>query len=164
MKKIFLALLLILVSSSFASANKPIKNSPDGFRGMKWGDPLSALGKTAEFVHEEPVFGFKYYSKTDEDLSFGSAQLSSINYTFWKGQFISVGLRCKTPSDFPAMKAAAIEKFGKPVKPDNSIEKYTWQDDNVLITLEQNSERMIIAFLPLLIKCTQEYEASKGKL
>ncbi len=164
MKKIVFVLLLILVLSSVSAANKAIKNSPDGFRGIKWGDPISALGKTDGSLYEEPVFGFKYYSKADEDLSFGSAQLSSINYTFWKGQFISVGLRCKTPSDFPAMKAAAIEKFGKPVKPDNSIEKYTWQDDNVLITLEQNSERMIIACLPLLIKCTQEYEASKGKL
>lgn len=163
-KKIVFALLLILVFSPVAGANKPIKNSPDGFRGIKWGDPLSALGKTDGHVYEEPVFGFKLYSRVDEDLSFGSAQLSSVSYAFWKGQFINVGLHCKTPSDFPAMKAAAIERFGKPVKPDGSIEKYIWQDENVLITLEQNSPKMMIYFLPLLKKCTLEQEPSKKKL
>ncbi len=161
MKKIVFALLLILVLSSVSAANKPIKNSPDGFRGIKWGDPVSALGKTDGHVYEEPVFGFKLYSRADEDLSLGSAQLSSLNYTFWKGQFISVGLGCKSPSDFPAMKAAAIQRFGKPVKPDRSIEKYTWQDDNVLITLDQNSLKMMIFYLPLLEKCMGEHNDSR---
>lgn len=77
MKKILLALLIIFAFCSISTAT--IKDSPDGFRGIKWGDPPSALG--ARIKTGDGQFSITYEKKGDK-LSIGSAKLKSIRYKF----------------------------------------------------------------------------------
>lgn len=163
MKKVLIAMILALAICTAASANKSMKNSPDGFRGIKWGDPISALGKTAQMVEENKVDETKFYIKTDEDLTLGGASLSAIAYVFWREQFATVMIRCKSPSEFEALKAVAVERFGTPVKPNRFIESYGWLDDNAFVSVSQNPPTMTIASMKLFKEQQVERE-KKAKL
>lgn len=159
MKRILLAVILLLVLASLAAANKPMKNSPDGFRGIKWGAPVSALGKTAQLVEEDKMDETKFYQKTDEDLTLGGATLSRIAYVFWRGKFTSAIIKCDSASEFPALKSVAVARFGTPVKPNEFIERYGWLDDNALVSLYQNPPTLMIVSMRLY----NEQQAAREK-
>ncbi len=157
MKKVILSILLVILIESMGFASIPdFKNSPDGFRGLKWGDSVSALGVNAELIRNEPKIETVQYSKKGEVLSLGGADLSQVVYFFWKDKFISVMLICKSPSDFHPLKEVAIERFGNPVKPNRYIEKYGWLDDNAMINLSKNPPSMAITSVSLLLQQIQE--------
>lgn len=162
MKKIMLALVLVFVFASVSTADKPIKNSPDGFRGIKWGSPISALGKTAKMVEEDKNDETKFYQKTNEDLTLGGATLSRVAYSFWRGKFAGVIIKCDSSAEFEALKSVAIERFGTPVKPNRYIETYGWIDGNAFISLTKNPTRLMIVSMRLFNE-QQEARAKKAK-
>lgn len=157
MKKAMLAVVLVFVFASMSTANKTMKNSPDGFRGIKWGDPVSALGETARLIEEDKLSEAEFYLRTDEEMSLGGASLHTVAYVFWKGKFTTVIIRCNGSSDFDALKAVAVERFGTPVKPNRFIESYGWLDDNALVSVSKNPATLMIASM----RFYKEREAEK---
>lgn len=83
----------------------------DGFRGMKWGDPLPKEGM--KFLRKDPSYGGVYkYTRKGEDLKIGQAELDSIEYSYWNGKLSSVGIRCYGHSNFSSLLDAFKQKFG----------------------------------------------------
>ena len=85
MKKIFfLALFIVVLAGSCVSA----ANAPDGFRGIKWGTPISNL---SGMIYTNDVGDrLKMYIRPTDKLSVGNVPLKYLFYDFIDGKFTGV--------------------------------------------------------------------------
>lgn len=132
MRKACFAVLIILLLATTTTANRYMKNSPIGFRGVKWGDPPSALGNSYMLVED-------HYIREGDGLAIGDARLSTIIYRFWKNRLEAVFIQAPR-NQFPALRDAMFLYFGLPYKPDKYEESYMWQDNNALILLVERGD------------------------
>lgn len=127
MKKTLLAIFTILVFCSASAAE--IKNSPDGFRGVKWGDPPSALGDRDK-VEGTPLLST--YIKKGDALSFGDAEVKEIEYTFVRDRlFAAATITVKYKRDCDRLKDALVAEYGTPSLDEK--EKTVWKLDTITI-------------------------------
>lgn len=163
MKKALLAVLLVFFFCSVAVA--AIKDSPDGFRGIKWGQSPAALGENAILVDSSGKKSF-YYIKGD-NCRIGEADVDCISYFFWDNKFITATILAEGEFNSSALKAAMIEWYGEQYDLDSDGE-HVWSDDNAYITLTIEMGDTItsatITSVPLLKAMIEDEdeEAKKG--
>lgn len=163
MKKTLFAVLAIFIFCSTGSA--AIKDSPDGFRGIKWGQSPSALGKYTLLAH---TGGLGYYLKNDDKLKIGDADLTSIMYIFWENKFVMAVIQTEGSGNSNALRTAMIARYGEPEHGQNNAnESSVWHDDNIVITYNYNMNALetsaAIANKPLLQKMLGQGEAAAQK-
>lgn len=103
---IFVALLLL------AGAGLAFKNEPEGFRGLKWGDPVSDNMQLS--TKEDESCRCKYYTLPGDKLKLGDAELSEIKYGFLNGQFSLVALHLEGIRNYNYIKMICHGQFGEP--------------------------------------------------
>jgi len=96
-------LIMIFIVSGFA-----FQNEPEGFRGLKWGDPPT---EGMELVKETD--GVKRYVRLDEKLYLGDAKLSRILYHFKQDEFIFVSLDFSGNENYGVLNMICRGKFGE---------------------------------------------------
>jgi hypothetical protein len=145
---------------------KTYQNEPDGFREIKWGTDIAKL-KDMEFKRVDPSYGgCTVYTKKDDKLKIGNADLKTIEYSLWKDQFNSVLISTKGYTNWSNLKEACFEKFGKGYKPNRFLEEYSWFGDTTSMSLEYNefSEKGILYMYSEKIgKQQDEYDKQKAK-
>lgn len=130
MKKTLLAILLIFAFCSVGAA--AIKDSPGGFRGIRWGQSPAALGKNA--VGLQMSGDVRGYLRTDDNLKIGGANVESIRYAFWENKFLQVIIKAKGVMNGQLLKAAMIARYGQPdIQSDSADYSYLWLDDKAFI-------------------------------
>jgi hypothetical protein len=103
-----LACILLQVFACIAYAN-----APEGFRGMKWGDPVSRLPNAIAASNPPGCYGNRR-----EELRLGNAQLFGVLYCFENDRLTRVELRSATGEDnLKAFEEAVITVFGQPLPP-----------------------------------------------
>lgn len=130
MRKIAVVAILVmgLVSLEMAFA---FQNEPEGFRGLKWGDPPGE-DMIDERKHKDNA-DWVWYDRSEEFLQVGKATLWSISYGFYKGKFFYVSIL--TAHDYEHLKDVLILKFGRGVwKPPVT----SWFGDTTTVKLEQS--------------------------
>jgi hypothetical protein len=117
MKKIF-GLLIIL--AGFVLAVEPI----EGFRDMKFGDPIEKLGKDKVFIGTS-LSKTSVYNRPTDSLMIGDMKLKSITYGFCNGKLCQVSCFFENNGDIEEMAFkkttlyfALIKKYGEPVEND----------------------------------------------
>jgi len=128
-------ILFFLLAYAFAS---PIQAANiEGFRGLKWGDPLPKEGMT--FIEKNPESGGVYsYTRDNDKLKIGAAKLERITYKFWQNKLFSVHIEYSESHNFSALLAAFTEKYGKPnLQPGTAgiLQSYTWGEKDVAIIM-----------------------------
>lgn len=109
----------------------------DGFRGIKWGTTLSSLDNTLNYVATDPELGgIKKFTKKDDKLKIGEADLERIEYTFWNDTFCGVRIYVKGQKNFNALKNATFEEFGKGKQILPNTENYIWTEKETTIMLK----------------------------
>jgi hypothetical protein len=101
-------------------------NEPDGFGGIKWGTKISTLKGMSKLGTDPSFGGIDIYIRKGEELKFGDAKLSGIQYGFWKGKFADVRITVKGKENWPVLKNAVFAKYGKGNQADPNVEKYAW--------------------------------------
>jgi hypothetical protein len=161
MKKLLSVGLLLIFMGSFAFTHPEDFNpgtEPDGFRGIKWGTPISTL----EDMHAVWDGGDrKYYERKDDSLEIAGAKLHRIIYTFWQGQFSEVKIDIlkdyTNPQDkfahFKILREVCFERFGARRKVLVGSEEYSWfgtaswvklvRDDPGSLHLTMGSRRLL---------------------
>jgi hypothetical protein len=110
-------------------------NAPDGFRGMKWGDPVARLPNAIALSNPPGCYGNRR-----EELRLGSAQLFGVFYCFDNDRLIRVELRSATGEDnLKAFEEAVITVFGQPLPSEpgtsRNVRHFTPPDALVGVTL-----------------------------
>ncbi len=121
----FLLFFLLTLVPTLLAARTDI----DGFKGMRWGNYLSDLQQTRKLVltKEGGKSGSDLYAIENEELRFGKATLTGIQYSFSKERLHSVILLFTGSKNFTAMKAEALARFGESTKIELSGEEmYNW--------------------------------------
>lgn len=99
---------LLQVCACIAHANA---GAPDGFRGMKWGDPVARLPNAIAVSNPPGCYGNRR-----EELHLGNAQLFGVLYCFDNDRLVRVELRSATGEDnLRAFEEAVIAVFGQPL-------------------------------------------------
>lgn len=108
MRRLLLLMLVPLVLSFAASPGAAA--APEGFRGMKWGDPVAQL-PNALAVNNPPGC----YANRREDLRLARAALFGVLYCFENDKLVRVELRSATGDDnLKAFRDAVTGIFGEP--------------------------------------------------
>jgi len=113
----------------------------DGFRGMRWGSNLADLqqSKKLTLTKEGGKSGASLYALENDNLRFGKATLTSINYSFAKERLQGAILLFSGAKNFTAVKAEAMAKYGDSKKIDqNGEEMYNWPGAATSIILSYN--------------------------
>ena len=100
-------------------------SEPHGFRGLEWGRDISTLKdmkhySTEEFSTKGDVQ--KLYTRKNEVLKIGTAQVESIHYYFWKGKLYKVQINVKGLNNYNKLIDLCFNEFGK--LPPDSITGY----------------------------------------
>ncbi len=158
MKKFLLVLVAVLLVSTVAYAEyNPLsfKNKePNGFRCLKWGTELSAIGGM-RVIGEEKEKMLKLCIREGDRLRFGSAKLKEILYIFWNDKLWAVYMSTSGYQNAQRLKKAAYKAFGKPYK-DPRGERYYWSGKRTGIVLEILSEAADFALFSVAISEQRE--------
>jgi hypothetical protein len=91
-------------------------SEPHGFRGIEWGRDISTL-KDITYHSTESIstkgLVQKLYTRKNEVLKIGTAQIQSIHYYFWKRKLYSVQINVKGLNNYNRLKAYCFKKYGK---------------------------------------------------
>ena len=125
MKKITVVLLIIVLVLALSVGVFAFQNEPDGFRGLKWGDPPT---EDMEFVYGGDIS--KNYMRPDDKMSVGKAVLEFIVYAFvdvdGELMFYSADLLFVNEGSFDILKAVCKQRFGPPAF--EQSEELDWVD------------------------------------
>lgn len=162
-KFLFFALaLFVLLLPSITMAH----NDMDGFRGIKWGTAYTDVQNIMKPTRHDVVFGGVYFcQRTNDPLKIGSATLKSIEYGFWQGQLMCVGIRTDGYSDFVGLKQALDAKLGKAYQDNEYIEDYSWRAKSYSATLEYdqfNRKGSLVLISTEVIKKAAQWQKQKA--
>lgn len=141
MKKINLSLMIVLLFMfALVSITQGFQNEPEGFRDLKWGDPPTEDMRKFFWPGNNLSDSGLYWRETD-NLQIGGAELESIKYGFYLGQFRRVFIETKNDNAEP-LKDVLELKFGLGEKFDNflddNITMYQWTGDKAMVKLVTN--------------------------
>lgn len=135
-KKIVLTVILILICATSACA---MKGSADGFRNLKWGYPVSALGKSNLEVKQGDELAV--YSKVGDNLSFENIPTESIFYYFKNDRFVNVSI-VFLAKHTEAVNKALRSSFGEP--DELSSWKHEWVGSPGSVTWVPGKEKGVL--------------------
>lgn len=137
MKKATIILLMALMVLTLSTGAFAFQNEPEGFRGLKWGDPP---GQDMIFCWKDRINpDCLWYKRNLDKRKIGRAELQEeIRYVFYKNQFFRVRILTHTTSSRPTyydyLKDVLILKFGRGVW----MEPITrWYGKTAMVELER---------------------------
>jgi len=164
MKKINLSLIVVLLFMfALASITQAFQNEPEGFRGIKWGDPP---GEEMEYRIKIGTDNLVQYERKNDKLKIGGAKLESIEYQFYKGQFMGVWIETQRGNHEPLEDVVKLN-FG----PGHSEDyfsgdflgihyqdwSYQWSGDMATVILKTRLEYYKVGYGYLTIRSTKIY-------
>jgi len=151
-------ILLVVMVLTLTGAALAFDNEPEGFRGLKWGDPPGE--EMIQYFSLPPV---NYYQLPGEPLSLGNVKFYQIGYQFLvspEGEaFMMVGLYFRGEANYKLMKIICKEKFGER---EEEWYQITWWSPKHLVTLKydliEEKGSLGIVSVPLVKKMTEAIE------
>ena len=128
---------VLMLAGCLVAIPKPDFSSEfEGFRGYKWGTSIEDVRNelVSEGVDEKRQV--EWFTKKNEKLKIGKADLESISYVFQDGNFIAVSIVSKGESNFEILREELKKQFGKTEseKPD----AFTWDLEHATILFNYN--------------------------
>src|SRR5215471_8841101 len=104
------------------------QNEPEGFRGIAWGTPLSAVQNQLRPLGATPAGQDQAYVRIGDNMTIGGAALEKILYKFHHSGFSEAFIVAqKGPGNGAAMIAAFQAQFGEGRRPHRSSDDYIWE-------------------------------------
>lgn len=155
MRKGLLVLAVMVLVLAISVGAFAFQNEPEGFRGLKWGDPvregMTLLGKTEGEA--------KGYILPDDELHLGNANFYSILYVFY-GQperFMMVYLFFNGKENYDLLMTICQDKFGE--ETERGFYEYSWQSQKAMVTLKydwiEEKGSLYLASFPLFFEYMQ---------
>jgi len=123
-KVLAIAFSIFLTGCAGSTQHAKHRLDPDGFRNVKWGTEISALGDMEKVEQDKSVNSdLAWYVRKGDTLAIGKAKLENIFYSFWMGNFESVWIDFKDDENFETLKKELFERFGKARESEGSMGK-----------------------------------------
>lgn len=160
MKKVFLLSVVALIVLALSLGVFAFQNEPDGFRGLKWGDP-----PTEDMAYWELVVGLDLYILPGEKLSLGEAKLEIITYCFYEDRFMEVNLHFLGLENYKLLMEICRTKFGKEVE--HSASNLYWVSSQSEVSMDylpsKNQGVLTLASFPIFAEYVDAMKAAQAK-
>ena len=165
-RKVLVIALVVSVLFSGGAAFA-FQNEPEGFRGLKWGDPP---GEKMEFLSKEYEW-LRIYRDPGDKLELGDAEFYEISYRFYTPsnatvrRLMDVSLYFKYKGNFDILKTICKVKFGEPTRE----RSYTliWMSLATSVSLVYDSPYkygfLILGSSPIFKQYTEEKEKRQAE-
>ncbi len=130
MRKVTAVVLVAIIVLALSLGAFAFQNEPDGFRGLKWGDPL-----TEEMEYLGEAADFKVYMLPGDKMSIGNAVFYRIIYLFCEGRFYEVMLSFEGENNYDLLEIICKERYRKEELYEEESHTLTWIGEKSLITL-----------------------------
>lgn len=129
-KGIILGLLVVLLVL-IATGALAFENEPEGFRGLKWGDPPT---EDMRYVATINVI-IRRYRKVNEKLSEGNANLEFVQYNFYgePEKLFTVHIVFYGEDNFNHLKKICRDRFGEPTS--TRVDRLRWWGEKAAVEL-----------------------------
>lgn len=129
---------LVIAAAVFATAGSAyaFQGEPDGYNGIAWGTPLDRLSSMEYAGRQSDEPDTELYRRSGDDLTFGKARLTAVEYGFAHGQLSVVTLRVNSLLHYLLMKEEAIRRFGPGKEADPHAERYIWEGERTPVRLK----------------------------
>ncbi|HNT44437.1 MAG TPA: hypothetical protein PKN85_08240 [Syntrophorhabdaceae bacterium] len=128
---VLIVVLLLLAAASVGA----FPGEPDGYNGIPWGTPLESLTSMEYAGPGKDSPGTALYRRVTDDLTFGKARLTRIEYGFVAGRLTAVTLKVDSLLQYLLMKEEAVRRFGPGTEADPRAERLIWEGDSTTIRL-----------------------------
>ncbi len=128
MKKVTVVLLIIVLFFAFSEGVFAFQNEPEGFRGLKWGDPVTEI---MEYIG--PIREGRGYTLPNDKMSIGNAKFYMIMYFFYEGRFQGVVLNFRGEDNYDLLEMICKERHGEAEL--EGFYKFVWLGQKSAITL-----------------------------
>jgi hypothetical protein len=129
---------------------RPIKNRPDGWNGIRWGNTPNALGPRRSMTANNTAMGVQYIIP-GETAVLGKAQIKEIKYYFKENILIAIDFLYPETEKNELMNYVS-EKFGPPQFEGLNETKFVWFDDFLCIYVNMDSNNYGLSTLRYLLK------------
>jgi len=146
-----LVVMLVFWGMAFA-----FQNEPEGFRGLKWGDPPGNMIPCGSNQ------GMELFELSGDKMYLGDAQFYRIRYAFWNQKFMAVSMFFENEKNYDLLKALCESRFGE--KSFDGFGQMLWRGSVSLVVLKYDiaeSSGMLIMADRLLF---EEYTAEREKM
>jgi hypothetical protein len=139
------------------------QNEPGDFRGMKW---KANVGEFPGMLFLAAEGELRFYERKDENTKIGDAAASKIIYGFYKDGLYSVLVYFDGLLNFSKLKEIYIQRYGAAFQPNEYVNKYFWNGDNVDILMTYDNimkHGRITYFYKPLATAMEEDEKQRAK-
>jgi hypothetical protein len=143
-----ITMVIILFPSIGAAADDlpplTLKNSPDGFGGLNWGDSAKKLGDDKILFNEGKSDASQSYTIPGEGIKWDDFEISDVNFFFRYDQLVMVRIYFTDSTDTEQLKKHAMEKYDEPTltKTDDGGVSYLWRDEVIGVSLQIYPNRL----------------------
>lgn len=130
--------IVVAATAVFAGAGcaSAFPGEPDGYSGIAWGTPLDRLSSMEYVGKQKDEPDIELYRRRGDDLTFGKARLTAVEYGFADGRLSLVTLRVNSLLHYLLMKEEAIRRFGPGKETDPHAERYIWEGERTTVRLK----------------------------
>jgi hypothetical protein len=147
LKKLFIALLGVVIMSSYACGGEEFladpAAEPSEFRALEWQQPLSSIPDMVELYRDEDGSSITC-SRENDDLTFGDAALSSIEYVFVDDKLSMISLVAKGKKNEDALFGEAAAMFGQATV--RTGDDYLWRFTDVAVMFSREPDEQSVLF------------------
>ncbi len=164
MKKVIVGLVVVMVLGLSVGVFA-FQNEPEGFRGLKWGDP--PLPEMVETFTDKGVVG---YRRISDKLQMGSVPLDSITYIYVSNKKLAtVIMFFKGESNFKTLGIICKEKFGSPTNEGWNDLKWMSKGGSVMLgydILEDHGSLALASFVITMeaVEADKDRESKEAEL
>lgn len=125
-----------------------LKNRPEGFEELKWGDPSSKMNAEDISMHEGDSVSETFVLSGD-GISWDDFAINDVNFLFTKDQLVMVRISFLESVDEGKLKKHLLKKFEKPsvTKEANGGTVTLWEDEEIGVVLQLYSGKLSMLVL-----------------
>ena len=102
---------------------------PEGpLSNLRWGTKITEIRNLKKVLDADEQEGVSEYQQKVENLTFGKAELSTINYAFWRDRLYMLTIPTNGRSNFTALRGEVFRQFGRGLRSDPKVERYLWTE------------------------------------
>ena len=95
-------------------------------RNLRWATRINEITGLDKIMDASEQEGVAEYRQETGDLKFGQAEVSSINYAFWRDRLYMLTILTKGRANFTALRGEVFRQFGRGLRTEPKLERYLW--------------------------------------
>ena len=120
---------------------------PDGpLDNLLWGTNITEIRGLKKILEAAEQEGVAEYGQETIDIKFGQAELSSINYAFWRDRLYMLTILTHGRANFTALRGEVFRQFGRGLRTDPKLERYLWPEgpNDILLQYSKDGQQGLL--------------------